>query len=74
MCKNQCGILVNQEGDAVKVSANRNHPQAGICGRGAAAPYILNHPDRLKGPMVRRGGVYLSRPTGRLPSGRRSRP
>ena len=57
MCKNQCGILVNQEGDAVKVSANRNHPQAGICGRGAAAPYILNHPDRLKGPMVRRGGV-----------------
>jgi len=34
MCKNQCGILVNQEGDAVKVSANRNHPQAGICGGG----------------------------------------
>ncbi|MCI2415738.1 MAG: hypothetical protein MPF33_10950 [Candidatus Aramenus sp.] len=53
MCKNACGITVSVEGKSVRVSASRNHPQPGICGRGAAGPYLLTHPDRLKGPLVR---------------------
>ncbi|MEW9491997.1 MAG: molybdopterin-dependent oxidoreductase [Candidatus Aramenus sulfurataquae] len=55
MCKNACGIIVTVEGKSVRVSANRNHPQPGICGRGAAGPYLLTHPDRLKGPLIRQG-------------------
>jgi len=55
MCKNMCGIIATVEGKTVRVAANRNHPQPGICGRGAAGPYLLTHPDRLKGPMIRQG-------------------
>jgi len=37
MCKNACGIIATVEGKTVRVVLNRNHPQPGICGRGAAA-------------------------------------
>ena len=55
MCKNMCGIITTVEGKTVRVSPNKNHPQPGICGRGAAGPYLLNHPDRLKSPLIRKG-------------------
>ncbi|MDT7902003.1 MAG: molybdopterin-dependent oxidoreductase [Acidianus sp.] len=55
MCKNACGIIATVEGKVVRVAANRNHPQPGICGRGAAGPYLLTHPDRLKSPLIREG-------------------
>jgi len=42
MCKNACGITATVEGKTVRVVLNRNHPQPGICGRGAAAlPFRL---------------------------------
>ncbi|EZQ11045.1 molybdopterin oxidoreductase [Candidatus Acidianus copahuensis] len=55
MCKNMCGIVATSEGGKVRVAANRDHPQPGICGRGAAGPFLLTHPDRLKGPLIRKG-------------------
>ncbi len=60
MCKNTCGIIASAEGKTVRVSANRNHPQPGICGRGAAGPYLLTNQDRLKGPMIRQGESFVS--------------
>ena len=36
MCKNTCGIIATVEGKTVRVAPNKNHPQPGICGRGAA--------------------------------------
>ncbi len=59
MCKNMCGIIATVEGKTVRVAANRNHPQPGICGRGAAGPYLLTHPDRLKGPMIKQGESFV---------------
>jgi anaerobic selenocysteine-containing dehydrogenase len=55
MCKNACGIIATVEGKTVRVAPNKNHPQPGICGRGAAGPYLLTHPDRLKSPLIREG-------------------
>ncbi len=55
MCKNTCGIIATVEGKTVRVAPNKNHPQPGICGRGAAGPYLLTHPDRLKTPLIREG-------------------
>ncbi|BBG23042.1 hypothetical protein [Sulfuracidifex tepidarius] len=42
MCKNMCGVIGTTDGKTVRVSANREHPQPGICDRGAAGPYLVN--------------------------------
>ncbi|AWR96302.1 molybdopterin-dependent oxidoreductase [Acidianus sulfidivorans JP7] len=55
MCKNMCGVIGTVDGKSLRVEANRNHPQPGICGRGAAGPYLVTHPDRLKSPLIRQG-------------------
>ncbi|BFH73856.1 molybdopterin-dependent oxidoreductase [Sulfurisphaera javensis] len=54
-----CGIITSVEGKTVRVAPNKNHPQPGICGRGAAGPYLLTHPDRLKGPLIREGNELV---------------
>lgn len=60
MCKNACGIITTVEGKTVRVSANRSHPLPRICGRGATGPYLLNHPDGLKEPMIKKGDSFVS--------------
>jgi anaerobic selenocysteine-containing dehydrogenase len=59
MCPNGCGIRVRvYEGRAVKIEGNRDHPmnRGGICPRGQAALQLLYHPQRLKYPIVKKGG------------------
>jgi anaerobic selenocysteine-containing dehydrogenase len=59
MCKNACGIITSIEGKTVRVTPNKNHPQPGICGRGAAGPFLLTHPDRLKSPLIRQDDTLV---------------
>jgi len=59
MCKNACGIITSIEGKTVRVAPNKNHPQPGVCGRGAAGPFLLTHPDRLKSPLIRQDDTLV---------------
>lgn len=58
ICPSRCGIrgrLV--DGRLVRIDGNRLHPlsRGGLCPRGVAGVQMLYHPERLAGPMVRRG-------------------
>ncbi len=57
-CSAGCGIHVKvQEGRVKKIEGNPEHPvsRGKLCARGQAAPQSLYNPDRIKGPMRRRG-------------------
>ncbi len=57
-CGAGCGALVKiMEGRAKKIEGNPNHPvnKGGLCARGQAALQTLYNPDRIKGPLKRRG-------------------
>ncbi len=58
MCPGGCGVRVRMVGDrAVRLEGNPLHPVAGgrLCPRGQAALQMLYHPDRVTGPLRRRG-------------------
>ena len=58
LCTGGCGVRVRVVGDrAVKLEGNPLHPVSGsrLCPRGQAALQGLYHPDRVDGPMRRRG-------------------
>ncbi len=58
MCEAGCGIMVRTvEGRAKKVEGNRYHPinKGGVCARGQAAVQQLYHPERITGPLLRKG-------------------
>ncbi|MFS3931533.1 molybdopterin-dependent oxidoreductase [Bacillus subtilis] len=53
-CVSKCGVISITENDQlVKVIPDKNHPNGGICPKGAAAPQIVNHPDRILFPLKR---------------------
>ncbi|MEH7671067.1 MULTISPECIES: molybdopterin-containing oxidoreductase family protein [Bacillus] len=53
-CVSKCGVIsVTQNDQLVKVLPDKNHPNGGICPKGAAAPQIVNHPDRIVFPLKR---------------------
>ena len=57
-CPAGCGILVRvMEGRVKKIEGTPDHPinQGKLCARGQAAPQRLYNPDRLRGPLRRRG-------------------
>ena len=56
-CGAGCGIKigVDESGRPIYITANPNHPQRGICGRGVAGLWLWNHPLRIKKPMKRAG-------------------
>jgi menaquinone reductase, molybdopterin-binding-like subunit len=59
MCDVGCGIRVRVvDGRAVKVEGNPESlvNRGGLCARGLAGLEMLYHPDRILGPMRRRGG------------------
>ncbi len=59
MCDVGCGIRVRVvDGRAVRVEGNADSPvnRGGLCARGLAGLDVLYHPDRVRGPMRRRGG------------------
>jgi anaerobic selenocysteine-containing dehydrogenase len=54
MCIAQCGVVaVVEDGRFTKVKPDSDHPNAGICIKGYAAPEIVYSPDRLRYPMRR---------------------
>lgn len=58
-CSAGCGIYVKvQEGRVKKIEGNPEHPISNgkLCARGQAGVQSLYNPDRIKGPMKRRGG------------------
>ncbi len=57
MCGALCGIQVGVDGNGRPrvVFPIKEHPQKGLCGRCASAPWLWDNPLRLKKPMVRVG-------------------
>ncbi len=58
MCSGGCGIIVRvMEGRAKKIEGNPDYPvnRGKLCARGQAGTQLLYHPDRIQGPLVRRG-------------------
>jgi len=57
-CQGGCGILVRTIGDrAVKIDGNPLHPinRGRLCARGQAGLQLLYNPDRIQGPLARKG-------------------
>lgn len=58
-CPGGCGIRVRVfEGRAIKIEGNPDHPlnRGGLCPKGQAGLQVLYDPDRIPGPMRKRGG------------------
>ncbi|GAB3290047.1 molybdopterin oxidoreductase family protein [Parasphingorhabdus pacifica] len=57
-CALQCGTRLTKERDGVDVRPLQDFPvnQGGLCQKGWTAPSLLETPDRLRHPQVRRGG------------------
>src|SRR5215831_20916759 len=58
MCDAGCGIIVRtREHKANKIEGNPLHPvnRGALCARGQAGLEVLYNPDRIKGPLKRRG-------------------
>jgi anaerobic selenocysteine-containing dehydrogenase len=58
LCSAGCGILARvADGNVVKLEGNPMHPVNGgaLCPKGQAAPELLYNPDRVAGPMKRKG-------------------
>jgi anaerobic selenocysteine-containing dehydrogenase len=54
MCIAQCGVVASvEDGRFTKVRPDSDHPNGGLCIKGAAAPEIVHSPDRLLAPMKR---------------------
>ena len=57
-CHGVCQVLVHMEGGrVVKVTGDPDSPvsRGYLCPKGAAAPELLYHPDRVTYPMRRKG-------------------
>jgi anaerobic selenocysteine-containing dehydrogenase len=57
-CEALCGIRVRKiDGRLVKVEGDPEDPSSrgGVCARGQALPQAMYHPDRIQGPLVRKG-------------------
>ena len=58
MCHGICQVLVHMEGDrVVKITGDPQSPisRGYLCPKGAAAPELLYHPDRIRQPLKRAG-------------------
>ncbi|HKH92563.1 MAG TPA: molybdopterin-dependent oxidoreductase, partial [Gemmatimonadaceae bacterium] len=60
-CAASCGIIAEtRDGRVTKLEGNPEHPlnRGALCARGQSAVQGLYNPDRLRGPMVKEGGVW----------------
>ncbi|MEM4425967.1 MAG: molybdopterin-dependent oxidoreductase [Acidilobaceae archaeon] len=56
MCAALCGVRIAvRDGKPIYVTRNEENPQPGICGRGALATWLWNHPLRIRKPLKRVG-------------------
>jgi predicted molibdopterin-dependent oxidoreductase YjgC len=61
-CGTGCGFhLQVLDGELVGILPAKNHPvsQGGLCIKGWNAHAFVNHPDRLKNPLVRKNGKLV---------------
>jgi thiosulfate reductase / polysulfide reductase chain A len=59
LCFWNCGILVHVKDEKIlKITGNPDHPLSNgkLCPRGAGGAGLVYDPDRLKKPLIRRGG------------------
>gem|GEM_PF-2711009 len=82
-CHGVCQVLVHMEGErVVKVTGDAESPTSRgfLCPKGAAAPEVLYHPDRLTQPLRRAGrrlgvgGITIHTSENEGPAFRRHRP
>src|SRR6185503_3601257 len=54
-CALQCGMHLMEEPAGIRVIGNQKFPvnEGGLCVKGWSAASILDHPDRLRTPLVR---------------------
>ena len=58
ICYNNCGVLIHIEnGNPIKIEGDPENPmnKGKLCVKGYASLELLNHPDRLKHPLIRDG-------------------
>ncbi len=54
MCVAQCGVIASvEDGHFTRVRPDSEHPNGGLCIKGASAPQIVYSPDRLHTPLKR---------------------
>lgn len=60
ICKENCGILVRQQGSDIRITGNPQHPisRGFICVRGKNFGEIVTSPQRLRRPMLRNGSRW----------------
>ena len=62
LCESGCGLEATVEGDAVvRIRGDRRHvfSHGFLCPKGSTLKQLHEDPDRLRGPMVRRGGRHV---------------
>jgi len=60
-CGVGCGVEIEVEnGKIVKILPQKDHPvsKGRLCIKGATLEKVVNHPDRLRYPMIRKGGKF----------------
>jgi molybdopterin-containing oxidoreductase family iron-sulfur binding subunit len=60
-CAASCGIIAEtRDGRTTKLEGNPEHPlnKGALCARGQSALQGLYNPDRLRGPMAKKGGAW----------------
>lgn len=62
ICKENCGILVQDDTDRVQIGGNPDHPisKGFICFRGRHFGEVHNSPERLRRPMLRKGSTHVA--------------
>jgi len=64
-CGTGCGLIIKVEGGvAVATYADREHPvsKGSLCIKGWSAHEFINHPDRLRVPLLRKGDTFQEIP------------
>ncbi|MDE3215662.1 MAG: 4Fe-4S dicluster domain-containing protein [Gemmatimonadota bacterium] len=62
-CAASCGVIAEtRDGRTMKLEGNPDHPlnRGAICARGQSALQQLYNPDRLRAPMIKKGGAWQS--------------
>ncbi|MBI5252411.1 MAG: molybdopterin-dependent oxidoreductase [Desulfomonile tiedjei] len=62
ICKENCGILVSENGDSLKISGNPRHPisKGFLCFKGKNFGDVHHSPHRLRSPMLKNGSKWVN--------------
>lgn len=62
ICKENCGVLVSDNGDTLNISGNPQHPisKGFVCFKGRNFGEVHNSPHRLRTPLLKKGSQWVS--------------